>query len=148
MPSSFENISVFANVKVLVNIKILLLSSAMIIGGCSPVPELPIESQDNLDAKINMAATTFTAVTITFSPHFQGLPIQCEQPLKINNAKWYVSELAMFLSQFSVNSVSSIILDDNDWQSQQVALLRYNVDCKQSTGNMSLVGVIEGIEGI
>jgi uncharacterized repeat protein (TIGR04052 family) len=126
----------------------LLLSSAIIIGGCSPALESPTQSQNNVDAKISMAATTPTAVTITFSLHFQGLPIQCEQPLKINNAQWYVSELAMFFSQFSVNNGKSIILDDNDWQSQQVALIRYNVDCKQSTGNMSLVGVIEGIEGI
>jgi uncharacterized repeat protein (TIGR04052 family) len=128
----------------------LLLSSAIIIGGCSPALEPPTQSQDNLDAKINMIATTFTKVTITFSPHFKGLPIQCEQPLKINNAQWYVSELAMFFSQFSINNTNtnSIILDDNDWQSQQVALIRYNAACKKTTGNMSLVGVIEDIEGI
>lgn len=150
IPCSFENLSLFANVNVLVNVKMLLLSSAIIIGGCSPALEPPTQSQDNLDAKINMIATTFTKVTITFSPHFKGLPIQCEQPLKINNAQWYVSELAMFFSQFSINNTNtnSIILDDNDWQSQQVALIRYNAACKKTTGNMSLVGVIEDIEGI
>jgi uncharacterized repeat protein (TIGR04052 family) len=148
IPSSFENLSVFANVNVLVNVKMLLLASAIIIGGCSPAPESPTQSQDNLDAKISMAATMSTAVTIAFTPHFKGLPIQCEQPLKINNAQWYVSELAMFFSQLSINNTHPIILDDNDWQSQQVALIRYNVDCKKTTVNMSLTGVIEDIEGI
>jgi uncharacterized repeat protein (TIGR04052 family) len=148
IPSSFENLSVFANVNVLVNVKMLLLASAIIIGGCSPAPESPTQSQDNLDAKISMAATMSTAVTIAFTPHFKGLPIQCEQPLKINNAQWYVSELAMFFSQLSINNTHPIILDDNDWQSQQVALIRYNVDCKKTTVNMSLTGVIEDIEVI
>jgi uncharacterized repeat protein (TIGR04052 family) len=131
-----------------VNVKILILLSAIAIGGCSPALESPTQSQENLDAKINMTATTFTGVTITFLPHFKGLPIQCEQPLKINNAQWYVSELAMFFSQFSINNTTPIILDDNDWQSQQVALIRYNADCEKTTGNMSLVGVIENTEGI
>jgi uncharacterized repeat protein (TIGR04052 family) len=148
IPFSFENLSVFANVKVLVNVKMLLLAGAIIIGGCSPAPESPTQSQDNLDAKISMAVTTSTAVTIAFTPHFKGLPIQCEQPLKINNAQWYVSELAMFFSQLSINNTHPIILDDNDWQSQQVALIRYNVDCKKTTVNMSLTGVIEDIEVI
>jgi uncharacterized repeat protein (TIGR04052 family) len=131
-----------------VNVKILILLSAIAIGGCSPALESPTQSQESLDAKINMTATTFTKVTITFLPHFKGLPIQCEQPLKINNAQWYVLELAMFFSQFSINNTNPIILDDNDWQSQQVALIRYNADCEKTTGNMSLVGVIEDIEGI
>jgi uncharacterized repeat protein (TIGR04052 family) len=141
-----EKLSYFSNIRVPVNVTFLLFASALLISGCSPAPESITHSQDNANAKLNNTSTKFNDVTITFSVHFQGLPIQCDQSLNIQNEQWQISELAMFFSQFSLNNVRPIILDDNDWQSQQIALIRYAPGCKKTTGNMSVVAAIENID--
>jgi uncharacterized repeat protein (TIGR04052 family) len=137
-----EKLSDFSNIRVPVNVTFLLLASGLFVSGCSPAPESITHSQDNANAKLNNTSTKLNDVIITFSMHFQGLPIQCDQSLNIQNEQWHISELAMFFSQFSLNNFRAVILDDNDWQSQQIALIRYAPGCKQTTGNMSVVAAI------
>jgi uncharacterized repeat protein (TIGR04052 family) len=51
----------------------------------------------------------------------------------------------MFFSQFSFNPSSQLILDDNDWQSQQVALIRSAPDCKETAINSTVTAKINGV---
>jgi uncharacterized repeat protein (TIGR04052 family) len=117
-----------------------LFVGTLLISGCSPDTDQQ-DSTDSLKRQQNR-------VIITFKPEFKGQPIQCEQALKIRNGMhdetWRISEFAMFLSQFSLNKEHPIILDDNDWQSQQVVLIRSLNDCKQSISNMMVSGFING----
>jgi uncharacterized repeat protein (TIGR04052 family) len=141
-----EKLSDFSNIRVPVNVTFLLLASGLLISGCSPAPESITHSQDTANAKLNNTSTKFNDVIITFSVHFQGAPIQCDQPLNIQNEQWHISELAMFFSQLSLNNFSATILDENDWQSQQIALIRYAPGCKPTTGNMSVMAAIANID--
>jgi len=146
MTYSFEKLIALLNSKLWAYTTLLVLLSSLMMSGCSPAPESVTQSQGNANVNANTAVTKFNDVNITFFPYFQGVPIQCDQALIINNEQWHMSELAMFFSQFSLNNLNPIILDDNDWQSQQIALIRYAVDCKRAMENMSVVGIIEGNE--
>lgn len=80
-----------------------------------------------------------------FTPYFQGQEIQCGQALNIQNEQWRITEFAMFFSQFSLNFSSQVVLDDNDWQSQQLALIRLPLDCKKATGNTTVTAKTNGV---
>jgi uncharacterized repeat protein (TIGR04052 family) len=147
MTYSVEKLIVFASSKTRVYVIFLVLTSALIIGGCSPSTEPRIQLSRHTNINVNTTAIQFTDVILLFTPHFQGLPVQCDQSLSIGNEQWHISELALFFSQFSLNNFNTIILDDNVWQSQQVALIRYVADCQRSIGNMSVKAVIRSVEG-
>lgn len=80
---------------------------------------------------------------INFTPYFNKIPIQCGQALSLQDQDWQILAFSMFLSEFSLDDPSVVILDDNDWQSQQVALIRAVVDCEQRSANMSVIGSIQ-----
>jgi uncharacterized repeat protein (TIGR04052 family) len=147
MTYSVEKLIAFENSKARDYIRVLVLVSALIIGGCSPAPEPRTQLSNHANINVNTTATKFNDVILIFTPHFKGLPIQCDQSLSIHNEQWHISELALFLSQFSLTNFNRIILDDNVWQSQQVALIRYAADCQRSMGNMSVKAVIRSAEG-
>lgn len=146
MTYSVEKLIALANSKTRVYVTYLVLTSALIIGGCSPAPEPRTQLPSHTNINVNTTATQFTDLILMFTPHFQGLPIQCDQSLSIGNEQWHISELALFFSQFSLNNFNTIILDDNVWQSQQISLIRYAADCQKSTANMLINGVVGSAE--
>jgi uncharacterized repeat protein (TIGR04052 family) len=146
MINSFEKVIALANSKARVCARFVVLISALIIGGCSPAPEQRTQLPSHANINVYATTTKLNDVILTFTPHFEGLPIQCNQPLSIRNEQWRIAELALFFSQFSLTNFNGIILDDNVWQSQQVSLIRYAVDCQQSRANMSVRGFIASAE--
>ena len=112
---------------------LLLLATSLLFFGCSQAPEKAQQA-----AKMHRQL-----VQISFEPHFQGKAIQCGQELNIHNEEWKISELAMFFHQFSLNKSIPIILDDNEWQSQNLVLIRSKSNCKQLMHNLTVVGSAE-----
>lgn len=112
---------------------ILIIAALLLFFGCSPAPESAPEAE----------TSSGQSVRISFEPYFHGKAVQCGQTLSMHNEEWQISELAMFLHQFSLNNFYPIILDDNDWQSQQLVLIRSPSDCQQLMSNLSLSGVID-----
>lgn len=141
--------ALFATFKEGLNVKHLALICALILSACSPAPDSVVASNHSANATENGVnrhdAENQNAVQIIFTPYFQEQEIQCGQALNIHNEQWRIAELAMFFSQFSLNFSEPIILDDNDWQSQQVALIRSAVDCKETMGNTTVTAKINGV---
>jgi uncharacterized repeat protein (TIGR04052 family) len=106
---------------------LIMLNLAFILAACQP------ETQKKNVLRVN------------FTPHFAGQALQCGQAISLRNQQWQTLAFSMFLSEFSLNDTKSVILDDNDWQSQQVGLIRYVADCGQQSANMSISGVIENV---
>lgn len=132
-----------------VDVKHLVLVCALILSACSPPPDPESHSNGAADASKNSDNSNYAKdrneVTIIFTPHFKGQAIRCGQPLNLQNEQWHIAELAMFFSQFSLNFSERFILDDNDWQSQQLALIRSAVDCKKTMENRTVSGKINGV---
>ncbi|WP_238526893.1 MbnP family copper-binding protein [Brumicola nitratireducens] len=130
------------------NVKHLVLICALILSACSPAPESATASNGAINATENGInshdAENQNEVQIIFTPYFQEQEIQCGQALNIQNEQWRIIELSMFFSQFSLNFSERFILDDNDWQSQQVALIRPAIDCEESTANTAITAKING----
>jgi uncharacterized repeat protein (TIGR04052 family) len=135
--------------KEVLNVKHLALICALILTACSPAPDPTTQSNDSANESKNGKQSAYAdnpnEVRITFVPLFQGQEIQCGQLLNIHNKQWYINELAMFFSQFSLNISGDLILDDNDWQSQQVALIRLARDCDQATSNTTVTAKTNGV---
>lgn len=141
--------ALFVTFKEALNVKHLVLICALILSACSPAPDPAAQSNDSANESKNGKQSAYAEnpneVRITFTPHFQGQEVQCGQLLNIQNEQWRINELAMFFSQFSLNFSSDVILDDNDWQSQQVALVRLAGDCDKATGNTTVNAKINGV---
>jgi len=141
--------ALFAIFKEGLNVKHLGLICALFLSACSPAPESATDSNDSDNATENSInsydAENQNEVQIIFTPYFQEQEMQCGQALNIQNEQWRIAELAMFFSQFSLNLSERIILDDNDWQSQQVALIRPAIDCEKSTANTTVTAKINGV---
>ena len=141
--------ALFAKFKEGLNVKHLVLICALILSACSPAPESEINSNGSIDASKSgdsrNHAKDRNKISIIFTPYFKGHAIQCGQLLNVQNEQWRISELAMFFSQFSLNFAEQFTLDDNHWQSQQVALIRTPVECKETMGNTTITAKINGV---
>ena len=144
---------VFCILEKVLKVKHLALLCALIASACSPAPESATRSANTANAIetgiMPHQAGNQNHVNIIFMPYFEGQAIRCEQPLTIENEQWHIAEFAMFLSQFSLklslNSSMAFILDDNDWQSQQLALIRSFADCKETKQNTTVTTKINGV---
>ncbi len=141
--------AIFAIFKAGLNVKHLGLICALFLSACSPAPESATGSNDSATATENSInsydAENQNEVQIIFTPYFQEQEIQCGQALNIQNEQWRIAELAMFFSKFSLNFSERFILEDNDWQSRQVVLIRPAVDCEKSTANTTVIAKINGV---
>jgi len=149
LPTSKALSALFATFKEVLNVKHLVLICALILSACSPAPDPAVQSNGSANETKNGNQSAYAEnqieVRITFTPHFQGQEIQCGQLLNIQNKQWRINELAMFFSQFSLNYPNAIILDDNDWQSQQLVLIRLAGDCDKTTDNPTITAKINGV---
>lgn len=119
--------------------KLRLIACITAVIGCSPVNELSTAAESQ-----NMK----NRVILTFVPSFEGNRVQCDQLLTIHDKEWRISAFSMFVSAFSFTNSEPIILDDNTWQSQQVALIRSATDCKQGMYNVSVQGTSASIRSL